>query len=47
MMSQITGPGVVSESCGPSVQETEGAALIEPRGWSQAEQHGKNKRKES
>lgn len=47
MMSQLTEPGMVSESCRTSVQETEGAALVEIRSWSQAELHGKNKRKES
>lgn len=47
MMSPLTKPGMVSESCRTSVQETEGATLVEPRSWSQAGQHGKNKRKES
>lgn len=47
MMSQLTEPGMVSESCRTSVHEREGTALVEIRSWSQAELHGKNKRKES
>lgn len=45
MMSELTEPGLVSESHRTSAQETEGGTLVEPRNWSQAGQNGRIREK--